>query len=117
MKTKLRNIINKGASNLSNEDKIFIKKLALENGLPKNTLSKKKCASTYIDVAVILAQKLEEEGEETEVKEVKPQRRIEVKKGVDILVNGVRVNRYTVTTDEQAEKLLALIGDKYFEFN
>ena len=116
MKTKLRNIINKGASNLSNEDKIFIKKLALENGLPKNTLSKKKCASAYIDVAVILAQKLEEEGEETEVKEV-PQRRIEVKKGVDILVNGVRVNRYTVTTDEQAEKLLALIGDKYFEFN
>lgn len=116
MKTKLKEIINKGASNLSNEDKIFIKKLALENGFPKNTLSKKKCASTYIDVAVILAQKLEE-GEETEVKEVKRQRRIEVKKGVDILVNGVRVNRYTVTTDEQAEKLLALIGDKYFEFN
>ena len=115
MKTKLKEIINKGASNLSNEDKIFIKKLALENGFPKNTLSKKKCASTYIDVAVILAQKLEE-GEETEVEE-KPQRRIEVKKGVDILVNGVRVNRYTVTTDEQAEKLLALIGDKYFEFN
>ena len=116
MKTKLKEIINKGASNLSNEDKIFIKKLARENGFPKNTLSKKKCASTYIDVAVILAQKLEE-GEETEVKEVKRQRRIEVKKGVDILVNGVRVNRYTVTTDEQAEKLLALIGDKYFEFN
>lgn len=114
MKTKLKKIINKGASNLSNEDKKFIKTLALENGLPRNTLSKKKCASTYIDVAVILAQKLEEEGEETEVK---PQRRIEVKKGVDILVNGVRVNRYTVTTDEQAEKLLALIGDKYFEFN
>ena len=116
MKTKLKEIINRGANDLSNEDKIFIKNLALENGLPKNTLSRKKCASAYIDVAVILAQKLED-SEETEVKEEKQQRRIEVKKGVDILVNGVRINRYTVTTDEQAEKLLALIGDKYFEFN
>ena len=44
-----------------------------------------------------------------------PVRKIFIKKGVDIIVNGVRVNRYTVTTDAQAEALMKIIDKKYFE--
>lgn len=127
MKTRLLEIINNGANKLTKDDKIFIKTCALELGLnvPVGT-----CKSCYIDNAVLLVQEIEHK--EEELKNVLPgedapaeattepgaeERKIFIKKGVDILVNGVRVNRYTVTTDEQAEKLLALIGDKYFEFN
>ena len=43
------------------------------------------------------------------------ERKIFIKKGVDILVNGRRVNRYTITTDAEAEALMKIIDKKYFE--
>lgn len=134
MKERLLNIINAGANRVSKDDRVFIKYCATElcQEVPAGT-----CKNCYVDTAVILVQKLEEqekfansemnltaflieqdnEPEATEVEESeKKERKILIKKGVDLLVNGVRVNRYTVTTDEQAEKLTKILDKKYFEF-
>lgn len=139
MKTRLLEIINAGANKLTKDDKIFIKTTALELGMPAPVGSCKNC---YIDLAVFVAKEIEikeakekeqenidlqsieveataEDVEETvepaEPAEPAEERKIFIKKGVDILVNGVRVNRYTVTTDAQAEALMKIIDKKYFE--
>lgn len=124
MKTRLLEIINNGANKLTKDDKIFIKTCALELGLnvPVGT-----CKSCYIDNAVLLVQEIERK---EELKNVLPgedapaeattepgaeERKIYIKKGVDIIVNGVRVNRYTVKTDAHAKALMKIIDKKYFE--
>lgn len=140
MKTRLLEIINAGANKLTKDDKIFIKTCALELGHPAPIGN---CKSCYIDSAVFLAQEIERQEERAkEVQElemlqpieaiteeveapaeeveapaepVATERKILIKKGVDIIVNGVRVNRYTITTDAQAEALMKIIDKKYFE--
>lgn len=125
MKTRLLEIINAGANKLTKDDKIFIKTSALELGRPAPAGS---CKSCYIDSAVFLVQEIErqEEQEEQELNlqatEVEAptepgteERKIFIKKGVDIIVNGVRVNRYTVKTDAHAKALMKIIDKKYFE--
>lgn len=123
MKTRLLEIINAGANKLTKDDKIFIKTSALELGRPAPVGS---CKSCYIDSAILLVQEIErqEEQEPTEVEaeEVETptepgneERKILIKKGVDIIVNGVRVNRYTVKTDAHAKALMKIIDKKYFE--
>lgn len=142
MKTRLLEIINAGANKLTKDDKIFIKTTALELGMPAPVGSCKNC---YIDLAVFVAKEIEiKEAKEKEqenidlqfieveataedveapvefvepVEPVKPaeERKIFIKKGVDILVNGRRVNRYTITTDAEAEALMKIIDKKYFE--
>lgn len=133
MKTRLLEIINNGANKLTKDDKIFIKTCALELGLnaPGRT-----CKSCYIDTAVFLVQEIERQEERAkEVQELEKlqsieaiteevgaptepgaeERKIYIKKGVDIIVNGVRVNRYTVKTDAHAKALMEIIDRKYFE--
>lgn len=137
MKTRLLEIINAGANKLTKDDKIFITMCAeeLRQKAPAGS-----CKSCYIDSAVFLVQEIERQEERAkEVQELEmlqpkeamteeveapaeeveapaePVRKIFIKKGVDIIVNGVRVNRYTVTTDAQAEALMKIIDKKYFE--
>lgn len=123
MKTRLLDIINKGANKLTKDDKIFIKMSAeeLRQKAPAGS-----CKSCYIDSAVFLVQEIERQETAKEAQEVEAtteeveapaevERKILIKKGVDIIVNGVRVNRYTVTTDAQAEALMKIIDKKYFE--
>jgi hypothetical protein len=142
MKTRLLEIINAGANKLTKDDKIFIKTTALELGMPAPVGSCKNC---YIDLAVFVVKEIEikEEKEkeqenidlqfvevETTAEDVEAsiepveivvpaepaeERKIFIKKGVDILVNGRRVNRYTITTDAEAEALMKIIDKKYFE--
>ena len=132
MKTRLLEIINTGANKLTKDDKIFIKTSALELGRPAPVGS---CKSCYIDSAIFLVQEIERqevqklnlqptevEAEEVETEEVEAptepgteERKIFIKKGVDIIVNGVRVNRYTVKTDAHAKALMKIIDKKYFE--
>ena len=134
MKTRLIEIINAGANKLTKDDKIFIKTCALELGHPAPIGN---CKSCYIDSAVFLAQEIERQEERAkevqELENLQPveamteeveapaepvtetERKILIKKGVDIIVNGVRVNRYTITTDAQAEALMKIIDKKYFE--
>jgi hypothetical protein len=127
MKTRLLEIINAGANKLTKDDKIFIKTSALELGHPAPVGI---CKSCYIDTAVFLVQEIERQEEqelnlqptEVEAEEVETptepgteERKIFIKKGVDIIVNGVRVNRYTVKTDAHAKALMKIIDKKYFE--
>lgn len=140
MKTRLLEIINAGANKLTKDDKIFIKTCALELGHPAPIGN---CKSCYIDSAIFLVQEIERQEErakevqelemlqpkeaiteevEAPAKEVEApaepvatERNILIKKGVDIIVNGRRVNRYTITTDAEAEALMKIIDKKYFE--
>lgn len=135
MKTRLLEIINKGANKLTKDDKIFIKTTALELGMPAPAGTCKNC---YIDLAIFAVKEIEHKEmkekeqeeinvetttEEVEVSvepaEAEPaepaERKIFIKKGVDIIVNGRRVNRYTITTDAEAEALMKIIDKKYFE--
>lgn len=129
MKTRLLQIINKGANKLTKDDKIFITMCAeeLRQKAPAGS-----CRSCYIDSAVFLVQEIERQEErakeEQEIENLQSveaiteapaepatERKILIKKGVDIIVNGRRVNRYTITTDAEAEALLKIIDKKYFE--
>lgn len=139
MKTRLLEIINKGANKLTKDDKIFIKTTALELGMPAPGGTCKNC---YIDLAIFAIKEIEHkeikekeqeeinvetitedvevptepEPEPAEPAEAEPaERKIFIKKGVDIIVNGRRVNRYTITTDAEAEALMKIIDKKYFE--
>lgn len=138
MKAKLLEIINKGANRLTKDDKIFIKTCSQNLGRSRTFRACKNC---YLDEAVLLCKEIEEkelvkveqeqlkqaliqahyaEAEVEEITEVPAEapteRKIYIKKGVDILVNGMRVNRYTIDTDAKAEQLLKIIDRKYFEF-
>lgn len=107
----LRTIINK--KTLSKSDKSYILELAQESEFVYNDFNE-KCGDCYRDLAVLLLKHLEEQSpeEEQQVEE----RKILIKKNVDIFVNGVRVNRQTIKTDEQAKQLLELgLSKKYFE--
>lgn len=132
MKTRLLEIINKGANKLTKDDKIFITMCAeeLRQKAPAGS-----CRSCYIDSAVFLVQEIERQEERAkevqELEKLQPkeatteeveapaepatERKILIKKGVDIIVNGRRVNRYTITTDAEAEALMKIIDKKYFE--
>lgn len=137
MKTRLLEIINNGANKLTKDDKIFIKTTALELGMPAPGGSCKNC---YIDLAIFAVKEIEhKEMEEKELEAInvetttedmevptepteepatepaEEERKIFIKRGVDIIVNGVRVNRYTVKTDAHAEELMKIIDKKYFE--
>lgn len=138
MKTRLKEIINNGANKLTKDDKIFIKTTALELGMPAPGGSCKNC---YIDLAIFVVQEIERKEQELEAINVETttedmevptepteepatepatepaaeERKIFIKKGVDIIVNGVRVNRYTVKTDAHAKELMKIIDKKYFE--
>lgn len=129
MKTRLLEIINKGANKLTKDDKIFIKTTALELGLPAPGGTCKNC---FIDLAIFAVKEIEhKEMKEKEQEEINvetttedvevptepepAERKIFIKKGVDIIVNGRRVNRYTITTDAEAEALMKIIDKKYFE--
>lgn len=106
----LRTIINK--KTLSKSDKSYILELAQESEFVYNDFNK-KCGDCYRDLAVLLLKHLEEQSPEEEQVE---ERKILIKKNVDIFVNGVRVNRQTIKTDEQAKQLLELgLSKKYFE--
>jgi hypothetical protein len=130
MKTRLLQIINKGANKLTKDDKIFITMCAeeLRQKAPAGS-----CRSCYIDSAVFLVQEIERQEEraqeienlqsveaiteevEAPAEPATTERKILIKKGVDIIVNGRRVNRYTITTDAEAEALMKIIDKKYFE--
>lgn len=108
----LRTIINK--KTLSKSDKSYILELAQESEFVYNDFNN-KCGDCYKDLAVLLLAHLEEQAPEQEPVPVE-ERKILIKKNVDIFVNGVRVNRQTIKTDEQAKQLLEIgLSRKYFE--
>lgn len=109
----LRNIISK--KTLSKSDKAYILEVAQDNNFAYNDFNP-KCGDCYKDLAILLLQHLEEQTPEIETEPA--ERKIKIKKGVDIFVNGVRVNSHTIRTDEQARALLDIgLKKKYFEID
>lgn len=108
----LRKIIEK--KTLSKADKMLVLEMAQYNEFAYNDFNP-ACGDCYKDLAILLLQHLEQ----TEAQALEPaeeKRKILIKKGVDIIVNGARVNRQTIKTDEQAKQLLELgLSLKYFE--
>lgn len=109
----LRKIIDK--KTLSKADKMLIIEMAQEHEFSYTDFSS-GCADCYKDLAILLLQHLEEQAQEQAPVPAEEERKILIKKGVDLFVNGVRVNRQTIKTDEQAKQLLELgLSKKYFE--
>jgi hypothetical protein len=108
----LRKIIEK--KTLSKADKMLVIEMAQHHEFSYNDFNP-ACGDCYKDLAILLLQHLEQT-EEQAPEPAEEERKILIKKGVDIIVNGVRVNRQTIKTDEQAKQLLELgLSKKYFE--
>ena len=106
----LKKIIEKKSLNKS--DKSYVLELAQLNDFDYSNINL-SCNDCYKDLAILLAQYLEDK---EPAKAPTEERRILIKKGVDVIVNGIRVNRQTIKTDEQAKQLLELgLSKKYFE--
>lgn len=107
---RLREIINK--KKINKVDKIYIDERANDSNFVYDLHS--TCSECYRDKAIMLLKYLQENDIPQEVSVV---RKIRVKKNVDIIVNGIRVNDVTIKTDEQAQLLLDLgLSKKYFDF-
>lgn len=100
---KLREIAEKTASKITNDDKSFVKTLAFEYGieLPKD---KPNCKSCYVDAAVMIYKAIRES--EQQVKAKANARKYVLREGVDVIWRGVRINEASVT-DELAEQWIA----------
>ena len=97
--SKLKEIASKTASQITNEDKAFIREYASQYGveLPKD---KPNCKSCYVDAAVLIYKAIKDA-------EPKPtDRKYVLRDGVDVIWRCVRINEASVT-DELAEKWIA----------
>lgn len=97
--SRLREIAAKSASQVTNDDKDFIRDLALRYGvqLPKE---KPNCKSCYVDAAVQIYKAIKDA-------EPKPtDRKYVLRDGVDVIWKGIRINAASVT-DELAEEWIS----------
>lgn len=97
--SRLREIAAKSASQVTNDDKDFIRDLALRYGvqLPKE---KPNCKSCYVDAAVQIYKAIKD----TEPKPT--DRKYVLRDGVDVIWKGIRINAASVT-DELAEEWIS----------
>jgi hypothetical protein len=107
----LKEIINK--SKLTKKDRQHVLELAEQIGLKYN--ADNKCDDCIKEIAFSVIYYYEKHGTPEDPKTLG--RKILIKENVNIIVNGVRVNRRTIDTDEKAQMLLNLgVNKKYFEF-
>lgn len=107
----LKEIINK--AKLTKKDRQHVLELAEQIGLKHN--ADNKCDDCIKELAFSVIYYFKEHGEPAEPST--HGRKILIKANVNIIVNGVRVNRRTIDTDEKAQMLLDLgVKRKYFEF-
>lgn len=109
IKMRLREIVNKAARNLTDDDRSFLlfvaKELEIERG------GKSGCVKCWHDLAVRCYSKIAEN--EQPVND--DTRKYILKKGVDVYFGNIRVNDATLT-DELAERILARgFERKFFE--
>jgi hypothetical protein len=108
---RLREIINK--KKINKVDKMYIDERAQDSNFVYDLHS--TCSECYRDKAIMLLKHLQENDISQEVSV--SVRKIRVKKNIDIIVNGMRVNDVTIKTDEQAQHLLDMgLSKKYFDF-
>lgn len=109
IKMRLREIVNKAARNLTDDDRSFLlfvaKELEIERG------GKSGCVKCWHDLAVRCYSKIAE----NEQPGNDDTRKYILKKGVDVYFGNIRVNDATLT-DELAERILARgFERKFFE--
>lgn len=93
---------------LSKKDKAYIEGLCTEYDVNLN----KNCSSCYSDAILILIKKITEEN--LPKTETATEQKYILKKGVDVLFGGIRINNATLT-DNLARKIIKLgFNTKYF---
>lgn len=109
IKQRLREVVNVPASSITAEDKQWLE--AVADMLAVERVSKKGCKQCWHDLAFRCYEALRgEAGEQAE-----SSAKYILKKGVDLLFGGIRVNAATLT-DELAERIIARgFETKYFE--
>ena len=99
-KKRLREIVNKSARTLTEDDRSFVLYVANELGIER--VGKSGCVKCWHDLAVRCYSKIAE----NEQPENDDTRKYILKKGVDVYFGNIRVNEATLT-DELAERILA----------
>ena len=99
-KNRLREIVNKAAINLIEDDRLFLLSVANELGIERGGRS--GCVKCWHDLAVRCYNKIAE----NEQPDNDDTRKYILKKGVDVYFGNIRVNDATLT-DELAERILA----------
>ena len=108
-KNRLREIVNKSARTLTEDDRYFLLFVANELGIERG--GKSGCVKCWHDLAVRCYSKIAE----NEQPENDNTRKYILKKGVDVYFGNIRVNEATLT-DELAERILARgFERKFFE--
>lgn len=108
-KKRLREIVNKAARNLTEDDRFLLLSVANELGIEIG--GKRGCVKCWHDIAVRCYNKISE----NEQPEADDTRKYILKKGVDVYFGSIRVNEATLT-DELAERILARgFERKFFE--
>ena len=100
IKKRLREIVNKAARNLTEDDRLFMLSVANELGIERG--GKSGCVKCWHDLAVNCYNKIVE----NEQPDAEDTRKYILKKGVDVYFGNIRVNEATLT-DELAERILA----------
>ena len=100
IKMRLREIVNKSARTLTEDDRSFL--LFVANKLVIERVGKSGCVKCWHDIAVRCYNKIAE----NEQPENDDTRKYILKKGVDVYFGNIRVNEATLT-DELAERILA----------
>ena len=99
-KKRLREIVNKAARSLTEDDRLFLLSVANELGI--EIRGKSGCVKCWHDLAVRCYNKIVE----NEQPDNDDTRNYILKKGVDVYFGNIRVNEATLT-DELAERILA----------
>ena len=113
IKAKLREIVNKSARSITDEEKDFLNYLGAELGIQRG--GKSGCGKCWHDFAMQCWQGIAADEEQNAPKSAKTDRKYVLKRGVDLIFGTIRVNEATLT-DELAEKIIARgFEKKWFE--
>lgn len=113
IKNKLREIVNKSARLITDEEREYLKELAEKLSIAPDV--KKNCAKCWHSLAMECWQSIAAQEEEDAPKSAETDRKYVLKKGVDLLFGSIRVNELTLT-DELAENIIARgFEKKWFE--
>lgn len=113
IKDKLREMVNKSARLITDEEKEYLKQLAEKLSITPEV--KNNCAKCWHSLAMECWQNIAAQEEKDAPKSAKTDRKYVLKKGVDLLFGSIRVNEATLT-DELAEHIIARgFEKKWFE--
>lgn len=111
MQDRLREIVNKAARNLTDEDKDFLVFAGDQMNVQRG--GKSGCVKCWHDFAMKIWNALQEQAEPEAEAEEKEERKYILRKGLDVYFGSIRVNEATLT-DALAEKILARGFDRKF---